>query len=60
MYTSIKLIIIKGSKSDFSYSEYNYAISYSEIKAVIQTDKFIKKLVGRVPRYQGLSKSKGV
>ena len=39
---------------------YDYYVSYSELKQVIQLVNFKKQLVGRVPPYAGLSASRGV
>lgn len=43
----------------YEATNYNYSISYEEIKKIITLPNNKKKLIGRIPTYQGLNKSKG-
>ena len=43
----------------YQFADFDYTISYSELKKIIKNEEFRKRLVGRVPAYEGLSVSKG-
>ena len=44
----------------YRVSGFNYSISYSEIKKLVQTKDFKKRLVGRVKPYKGVNEAKGI